>query len=246
MSRKYLNPPIIEAVCEFRIAPDTSWDLTTPGFVYEALRKEFPIKEQHSIQEVAVTETLDGLRQELRTNPRMWFFEEDKKLFVQIGLRLLAINCLKPYPTWNGFRPKIQTAFNALTKTVDIKGIQRIGLRYINRIEISAPSIDLEKYFQFRPFMGKDFPEKVDGFITGCVFPFADGRDSCKIQLMSTNPEKATDTAALLDIDFSLAKPLSVSREEALAWVDSAHEKVEEIFEGCITDALREVFEEQK
>jgi uncharacterized protein (TIGR04255 family) len=31
---------------------------------------------------------------------------------------------------------------------------------------------------------------------------------------------------------------------DALAWVEEAHDRVEEVFEGCITDKLREMFEE--
>jgi hypothetical protein len=35
-----------------------------------------------------------------------------------------------------------------------------------------------------------------------------------------------------------------VKPAEALAWVEEAHSQVEEVFEGCITDKLREMFEE--
>jgi hypothetical protein len=35
-----------------------------------------------------------------------------------------------------------------------------------------------------------------------------------------------------------------VKPEEALAWVEEAHSRVEEVFEGSITDKLREMFEE--
>lgn len=30
MVRKYKNPPIIEALCEFQFGPDSSWDLAMP------------------------------------------------------------------------------------------------------------------------------------------------------------------------------------------------------------------------
>jgi hypothetical protein len=29
---------------------------------------------------------------------------------------------------------------------------------------------------------------------------------------------------------------------DAIAWVEEAHSRVEEVFEGCITDKLREMF----
>jgi len=56
MGRKYANPSIVEAVCEFRLSPDTPWDLTVPGLVYEKVRSEFPHREQRLFQEVEIAQ----------------------------------------------------------------------------------------------------------------------------------------------------------------------------------------------
>lgn len=48
----------------------------------------------------------------------------------------------------------------------------------------------------------------------------------------------------LLDIDYFLNRAQGVEVESALEWVEEAHHRVEEIFEGCITDQLRKVFVE--
>jgi len=45
MVKKYAKPPIVEAVCEFRLTHDTRWDLTVPGLLYEKLKASFPQKE---------------------------------------------------------------------------------------------------------------------------------------------------------------------------------------------------------
>jgi uncharacterized protein (TIGR04255 family) len=50
----------------------------------------------------------------------------------------------------------------------------------------------------------------------------------------------------MLDIDYFLVQPGAVKVVDALAWVEEAHSRVEEVFEGCITDELREMFEEVK
>ena len=79
MRRKYRNPPIIEAVCEFRLAPDSKWDLTIPGLVYEKVSKEFPNKEQRLIQEVEITKGSQGIQQQIRTSERILFLNSDRK-----------------------------------------------------------------------------------------------------------------------------------------------------------------------
>jgi uncharacterized protein (TIGR04255 family) len=246
MSRKYLNSPIIEAVCEFRLAPDSQWDLTVPGLVYEKVSKEFPSKEQRLVQEVELTQGPQGMQQQIRTSERALFLTDDRKVFIQVGPYLLAVNCLKPYPTWYGFKPKIEKAFNALINTVDVKGLQRIGLRYINRIEISNQQVRLEDYFEFYPFLSHNLPQNMINFAIQCLFPFSDGRDSCRVQLTNALPEKPDSISLLLDLDYFLAQPQAVSANETLKWVEKAHQQVEEIFEGCITERLREVFQEVK
>lgn len=174
------------------------------------------------------------MQQQIRTSERVLFLTNDRKVFMQVGPHLLAVNCLKPYPTWDGFKPKIENAFSALTGTVDIKGLQRIGLRYINRIEIAGQPVKLEDYFEFYPFLGRNLPQNMINFIVVCVLPFFDGRDSCRIQLTNAVSEKPGNISLLLDLDYFLAQPQSVLANQALEWVESAHQQVEEVFEGCM------------
>jgi uncharacterized protein (TIGR04255 family) len=53
---KYNNPPIIDAVCEFRFGKDTDWDMTIPGVVYREIKTNFPHKEQHALQDINLSQ----------------------------------------------------------------------------------------------------------------------------------------------------------------------------------------------
>lgn len=246
MGRKYAKPPVIEAVCEFRLPPSTQWDLTIPGLVYERVREEFPHKEQRVIQNIEVTEKPDagGIQHKITAENRAWFLTEDRNTFIQVGTRALAVNRLSPYPTWEEFRPAIEKAVSVLREVVEVSGFQRIGLRYINRIEIPSPSVELDDYFAFRLVLGEGLPQLMQGFICGAVLPFLNGRDLCKVELTNAVPESQLSTAFLLDLDYYLARPEDVSAEGVLAWVEEAHRAVEDAFEDCISDRLRELFEE--
>ena len=245
MGKKYKNPPIIEAVCEFRLTPDSPWDLTVPGLIYEKIKKEFPHREQRLIQEIELTQGPQGLQQQIRTQEGVLFFTEDRKMFVHIGPHLLAINCLKPYPSWTGFQPKIEKAFQALIETVEeIKGLHRVGLRYINKIEMLSSPIKLEDYFEFYLYLGTRLPQNVANFIVGCDFLYANGRDQCRVQLKPTASLSSERPSFFLDIDYFTAKPNELKVTEAINWVKEAHNVVEEIFEGCINDRLRALFQE--
>jgi uncharacterized protein (TIGR04255 family) len=246
MPNKYRNPPLIEAVIEFRIMPDSPWDLTIHGLIYEKIKKTFPHKEQRFIQEVDINQGPKGIEQQVRVSERSFFFTNDKRMFVQVGPHLLAINCLKPYPTWSEFKPRIEEAFNALINSIDVKGLARIGYRAINRIEVPISPINLDDFFEFRPFLGTRLPQNMRSFMIGCVLPFFKERDLCKIQLTTGFAEIPSHSAFLLDLDYSLTRPEDISVNNTLAWVEEAHGEVNNIFEGCITDRLREIFQEEK
>lgn len=242
MGRKYVNPPVIEAICEFRLTPDTNWDITIPGLFYEKVKEHFPHREQRIVQEIEVIQDSQSLQQQLRTSERILLFAENRSLLIQLGPRLLVVNALKPYPTWAGFKPKIEEAFGALSTTIELKGLQRVGLRYINRIEMPLPQLDLARYFQFYLYLGPNLPQNTDNFFAWADFVYADGRDRCRVQLKSV-PDHI---AVILDIDYFLSKEKGVPETEAINWIEEAHNRVEEVFEGCVTDQLRDLFQEVK
>ena len=244
MGRKYRHSPIIEALCEFRFEPGPPWDLAIPGLVYEKVKEEFPTRRQAKAFEVNVAASLEGVEQRVTTTDRIHFLRDDEKALIQVDRNLLVVNHLKPYPTWQQFLPLIQSGFTAYMKVAKPKGIQRIGLRYINRIEIPGQNIELEDYLQIRPFIGPDLPQDFDSFVVGIQIPYENSRDSLRLQLASSIIETPNVAAVLLDLDYFLIQPGQVALDEVFTWVEIAHHHVEEAFEACITDRLRELFEE--
>lgn len=237
--KRYKNPPITEAVCEIKLTPDSKVDFTVPGLLYEKLKGEFPLKETGSIEIGGRTLT------ELAV-----FLTEDKTTSVRVGSKLPVLSVIrqKPYPSWKEFKPHIEKAYNELKalEGVEIKGIHRIGLLYVNLIEIPSKSVNLGDYFEYGLNLGGRLPKEIRSFLAGSDFSFFEGRDVCRVQLASAVPSNPEHFSVRLDLDYYLAKPQAVSPEEVLKWVENAHQKVEELFEACITDKTRELFGEVK
>ncbi|MBC7233980.1 MAG: TIGR04255 family protein [Chloroflexi bacterium] len=244
MGKQYRNPPIVEALCEFRFEPGAPWDMAIPGLVYEGIRDSFPKRRQAKTFEVSVAAGPGGIEQQVVTTDRMQFLREDEKALIQVGPNLLAVNHLKPYPTWRGFLPLIRQGFNAYLAAANPKGIQRIGLRYINRIELPGKRVELADYLEFRPFVGERLPQDYGPFIVGIQIPFEASRDFLRLQLASAVAGKPETVALMLDLDYFLAQPSAVSQDQVFDWIKLAHDHVEEVFEACITERLRQMFEE--
>jgi uncharacterized protein (TIGR04255 family) len=248
---KYNNSPIIESVCEFKFTDDTNWDITVPGLIFEDVKTKYSQKEQRSTQEVSISvpnNSSDKSRSQISRFDFAVFSTDDKKSIIQVGPRILLTSRLKPYCTWDDFKSQINYAFLKLNDRVELKGIQRIGLRYVNMIEIPVDQkkVDLEKYFDFRPSCGPRLPQSHGRFVVGCLFPFSDNRDLCNVELRDAAPKNDDSMAFILSIDYFLAKPRSIPVTQSIEWVEEAHDKVETLFEGCILPPLKEIFQEVK
>lgn len=246
MPKEYLKPPIVEKVCQFLLTPDTPWDVTIPGQIYDEVKQEFTRKEPGVLRRVRVTPTPQGAP-EVEKMDGVRFFTDDKKKLIQLTPRNLAINCLKPCPTWDEFSLMIEKVRDILTNATQFESFQAIKLIYVNRIEIpisSEKKTKIEKYFDFRPFLGQNLPEDMLAFVVGCLLPFNEYRDICDVNLTSLLPKKPEPEqgAFLLKLDYHPAKPGAIPVTDAAEWLKTAHENIVKTFEGCIKDPLREIF----
>lgn len=248
MNKKYKNPPIIEALCEFQFEPTTSWDIAIPGLIYEEVKDAFPKRFQLQLQSSQINLNIGKDEAEIigQIVPLIRFQRTDDLALIQVGPNLLTINHLKPYPSWQGFLPLIETGFKAYQKVVNPNGIQRISLRYINRIEIPALHVTLEKYFEFRPFLGTKKLQNINAFTVGIQIPYEDGKDTLNLQLSSIPSNNSNTSAMLLDLNYLLPKQEDIVWDNVTKCVEIAHNRIEEIFEASITEELRQIFEEIK
>jgi uncharacterized protein (TIGR04255 family) len=246
---KYNNPPIVEVVCEFRFTPSPSWDAAVPGLIYAHLSTDYPKRKRLRAFESQVNPAQGGFQQQVQMADRVQFFREDEKAFIQIGTDFLAINHLAPYPSWEEFRPIVQQGFKAYQDIAKPPGLVRAGLRYINVINLAGEKISLKDYFKFYPEFGQVIPEVAE-FMMGAVSTFENGRDALRLQMANTDEVNADGAKAhvlhlLLDMDYFLVQPQSVLIENALNWVDSAHDHILKTFETCLTNNLREIFNQE-
>jgi uncharacterized protein (TIGR04255 family) len=98
--------------------------------------------------------------------------------------------------------------------------------------------VELQKYFNFRPIW--PWVDLVTSEVTAnCLFNYKEGRDACRIIIADQKTEKGKPSSFVLDLDYFLKKPEAVKTDEALPWVEEAHETIVDLFEGSITKDTR-------
>jgi uncharacterized protein (TIGR04255 family) len=244
MSKQYKNPPITEAVCEFRFELENTFDLKAVDLFFDEIKEKFPKKKKGQFFQVEIKIDAKEKKQEEKRIVREFdqFFSEDEKTLIQLDKERLSIHKLKPYNSWQEFYSLISLAFNSYIKNIKIKSIQRIGLRYINNFEIPLSTFDIEQYFNLRPVMGAGLPQDLVSFMVGTIFAFENGRDNIRVQLIDrlAAPNK---TVFVLDMDYFLANPGSIQINEISQWITNAHKNVENIFEAVITEKTKLLFD---
>ena len=253
MSRQYPNPPIREAVCEFRYQEDGHWDGASPGLVYSAMATEFPRRladKKPAGPATAAVEPPTSLppwlqRLELRFGPqgplRFWR-ESDESGYIAVAPYRLSVHYFRPYPSWEGFREIIGKAAQAYQDVLKPTRAQRIGLRYINDINLGQMTVTLEEFFDFYPFVGHNIPQMLSRFHCLGQFDFEDARDSLILQIATTPQPEGPNAHVTLDLDYFLAQPNNFELTETTKWLEEAHANLQRVFEGCLKDSARALF----
>ncbi len=234
---RYEEDSIVEALCEFSFAAGCAWDPTVFGRFREAITDaELPVREAGEIVEFALEPAEGGLR--ARRQARMRFFNQDRTRLAQVGEDLLVANVLRPYPHWEVFRPFILRTLAAYTEAANPEAIEKITLRYIDRITLPEADTVLGNWIQTKSAYVPGFLEDAKrGGFSRVEKPVVDGTEALTL-VLDTDDENHR----VLSIDTELVCAQVPPQKEALGTkLDKLHDRMIGIFETCITPRTREL-----
>jgi uncharacterized protein (TIGR04255 family) len=161
---------------------------------------------------------------------------------------LLVFNQLRPYPKFEEWKPKALEALSIYKEMCQPEKVGKMGIRYINQIQIPYEKILnkkilMEDYFLLYPELPVAISEVHGRFSMGLEIPMPENH-LATVTFGNAPPDAAGGIKYILDIYDIIQHPISFEAIEAL--IGQAHENIEKIFENSITDKLRELFEEVK
>lgn len=241
--KSYKNPPIHEALVEFRFnMPDGESDLLLPGKVHTLLAETYSA-EPKRIQTVETTVSAgeQGSNLSLMQGPeRIQFPNGDNTKSIILGRNSLSINCQRKYDGWDEeFKARIEKALSAYMSVTKHKVVTRIGLRYINTFQIKsseAPSDYLEDASKYNTLEKWSLMSFFDRSERRC--------DSGEKLLVTMLSQPAGEKVELvLDID-AIAEAIEIADlAEVMKKVEELHAIEKTIFEKSITRKARDLFD---
>ncbi len=152
---------------------------------------------------------------------------------------------LAPYRGWEELFGRFVRDYEVVHKIVGYRKVNRIGVRYINRIDIPIPDksgADVSKYLNVYPFTPHIGPEQMRGMYTR--FETHDDRAGTVVivTVAAADPVLINHDSYLLDIDVVKTDNISANRKEIIDQVDSLRHTKNQMFEALVTDAAKTRF----
>lgn len=164
-----------------------------------------------------------------------------------IQLQGMVCSRLAPYLGWDSFRDRAQRDWRKWKNTVGYRKLARIGVRYINRIDIPVGGpgerIRLENYVKVYPM----YPEEdIPGLSNYTMQMQGDlGADECRIIINSglVPSPLVRHASILLDIDVTRDRAVPQTEDEIWELVEKIRGHKNRVFESSVTDRARELFD---
>ncbi len=238
-SPTYMHPPIVEATVELRIAnriPDDDVDKLQRLLAPEYAKVE-------PVTELLIAFSLDGTQPPPPppTGKKYKLTSEDGAWIVQLGASSVALSNLAPYVGWLDFEKQIRGIYKTWRRIVGKRQVERLGMRYINRVDIPGNVVKPEEWFtvysQFPDELGLSANE-AQSVIAGTL----NQEIGVKIATALVPPALIDHLSLILDIDVFHTSVTVKGDDEVWAALGALHDQKNRVFESCITDRTRGLF----
>jgi uncharacterized protein (TIGR04255 family) len=244
MHSPYPHPPIAEAVIELRFGGVTRSE--TLEAARQRLLKEYPKSEDLRDIRVKVVGGAVGAEVEPVGLVGHKLTSAGGTGVIQIRNDLIAVSQLAPYAGWDELLARVQRALRKTGRLYSSRPLTRVGVRYINRIDIPAADgikVNHDDYLTVGPpelpFIHGDLGMMSISLST----VIEDGRFAVVLNCGRVAAPLIDQVSILLDIDVSNQVALPLGRAELWDHLNEMRFHKNRIFESCITDQARSLFE---
>ena len=241
-ARHYKNAPITEALIDIRVELPPEIGIDELRRAYTGLESDYPQSGELNVSTAAMQ---FGTQVAVSASSRrvgFWFKSTDGKQIVQARRDGFTLSRLAPYDRWSTFQAEARRVWTQYRAVVTPTRIERLAVRYINRIDIPLPLRDFKEYLRTSPDVSADLPQELTGYFMRLAIPQEDIKCLCLLNEAIIAPASPNVVSVVLDIDVFRNSDLPTDEDDVWSFIDELGGRKNQIFEACITDKARELF----
>jgi uncharacterized protein (TIGR04255 family) len=241
--KTYRRPPIIEAVIDLHVSTPVSERVHDK--IVRRLKRSYP--HATTLHEANVNVDVASGNVTVDQRPKgCRLSKEDETDVVLIKAQSLTLARLAPYTSWETLRDNARNVWNVWIECNGPNTVSRIGVRYINRIDIPVQQnlgIELEDYLSFFPKLPEALSEPLHSYLMQATIKTKEPYWSAKISSTRNKPAPLLNhISLLLDIDVFRTENIPKNEDELWDVIEEARTIKNMIFESSIKDETRELF----
>lgn len=248
----YRNSPVHEVICQLRFPTILTINTTEPADFQEAIRDAFPqYARKQDVPPPRIT-NLGGNVQVERPSPTMnyHFLSADGQWKLNLTKDFIALSTLR-YPGWEEFARHLDKPLASFIRLYKPAYFQRVGLRYVNLVSRQRLGLENAPWRElFAPAYTAALQEedvREDTVLScGCdLLMKLDSSSQAKIHagpghIKVNRPDVPQDPETKFVLDLDLFMTGNTPCSLAAAGLETLHGHGTRIFEGAITERLRE------
>lgn len=244
-TRHYSKAPIIEAVIDIQIAPQSETVLACLKELVDTLKDRFPSQNklnsvrmhvEHNAEDAAKnksTTTLDEIGFRLVDEPNTRVLQLKKTGF--------TFSHLPPYSDWDSFSTDAKEYWELFVKCCEPGFAARTAVRYINRIDIPIETVEIEDYLNLYPKIPEGIPQTIQGMHLQLQMPQTDIASMAVINEAVVEPAIAKGLSIIVDID--VFNSSTTALPDIWNLLEQLRTRKNVLFESIITDKTRELIQ---
>jgi uncharacterized protein (TIGR04255 family) len=231
----YARAPITEATIELRVIAVEGMNIARLEDLQRRLRDQYP--ESHPIYQQQITLPITDSSGPLEKSEQIGFrlLSADKQRVAHIQLASCAFSWLYPYDRWEPFRDAARELWSVYRQALRPAEITRIAVRYINRLDVPLPSIEVKDYLRTVPEVSADLPQTLISYFMQLVIPHPEAGAVAMINQALVPPQAPGTTSLILDIDLYRDQDVPSDDETVWALFERLREGKNKIFQACLT-----------
>lgn len=238
------KPPIVEALLDIRASFVSLVDPADLEAFHNAIREQYPIKQDRVRWGGQIRVGEREVEQAVRRESQGFMFKSgDTRRVVQARQDGFTFNWLKPYSSWEAFRSEAQRHWQRYRGTFRPEAVTRLGLQYINRLELPLPFHDFRDFITTVPDVARGIPQGLGTFFMRLAIPHPTRTLLAIItETMEAPVEEGAKLPVLLDIDIVRQERFEPDSDAIWDTFEQMREYKNEIFFASITDKAKEMF----